>query len=303
VIHQDTEVFVPTYSGELHDINLPSKACQSVRPGIVEMKIMDEERIARLAKECIEAGAGYSPGETVYEWFEKAKGVLGERHVSWASCNVFRLVRDACNPPFPVNPRGSEGEDFAGSHAGAQADEEGERYFCTFRRGFLAGAEAEMSKEVFDLERRNPAYSWRVVPGRTEPTKRAVAAPLPLIPSDGEDVAEKVHVALYGAPSDRFQPLVSPGGHVSTDYVIDRATGKIVEVAQKGVDPLPLEVTPALPDADLVPVPHKSFSERLTGYRPTLHGQNLGLSRSGPETRSGFGLEGARLANSVPLDL
>jgi hypothetical protein len=300
---QDPQVLVPADLGELHHINLPGEPRQSVSPGIVKVEIMDQELIARLAKECIEAGATYSPGETYFKWAQKAYRALAERDFTRASGEVFCFMRDTRNASVEVYPRGSEGEDLAGSHASPQADEEGERYFVTFRHWDRSTSEAEVTKYEFDLYRINPTYARGVVAWRTEPAKGGVPAPLPLVPSDGEDVGEQVDVTLDAAPTYHLKAGITPLGQGATVYVYQGKTHDGREVTYQSSQPLHLECPTALLGTDLIPVPLKSFSERLTGYRPTLHSQNLGLSRSRPEGRGGFSLEGARLANSVPRDL
>jgi len=269
----------------------------------MKVEIMDQELIARLAKQCIEAGAGYSPGETVSEWYEKAQGVLGERNVPWPAGEVFRFMRDTRHASVEVNPRGSEGEDLASSHAGAETNEPRQRYFVTFREGDGSTTETEVPKDAFDLYRVDPPRPSWIISWRTEPAKGAVSAPLPLVPSDGEDVAKEVDVPLDTSLCHDFQSEVAPLREVTALYCDQWELRDGVIVAKEGVDTLYLEPAALLGRADLIPVPLKSFSERLTGYRPTLHGQNLGLSLSTPETRSGLGLEHARLANSIAVDV
>jgi hypothetical protein len=210
---------------------------------------------------------------------------------------------DTRNATVGVNPRGSEGEDFSSSHASPQADDPGQRYFLTLGEWGYTCPETEVTKEVFDLHRTDPALASGVFSRRTEPAERAVPAPLPLVPSDGEDVGQEVGVALNAALADDLEARISPLGERIRAYLCEVEGGELGEVSKESVDALYLECPSALPRADLIPVSNKSFAERLSGYRPTLHRQNLGLLRGGPSVAGSLGLEGARLANSVPRDL
>ena len=303
MLHEYPKVFVARDARELHHVNLPGEPRESVGSGIVKVQVMDEQLIARLAKECVEAGAGYCPGESVLEWHEKAQSVLGKRYGPGPSGDVLGLMRNVRLATMGVYPRGSEGEDLSGSHASAQADEEGVAYFRALSDWWHSDQVAEMPKQPANLSGVDAAMARWVIARRTEPAKGSVSAPLPLIPSDSEDVGQEVDVSLHGPLSNASQTIVPPHREIVSSYINEWFRGEFGVAAQKAFNALPLEVPPALPDADLIPVPDKSLAERLTGYRPTLHRENLGLLRGGPGVAGSLGLEGARLANSVPSDL
>jgi hypothetical protein len=289
--------------GKLHHIDFAGEPGERISSRVVKMQIADEQGVPSLAEQGVEAGTADRPSEALVEWLEESQRMAAEGYIARTTRQVFSLMGYAGHAPFPVYPRGSEGEDFAGTHSSAEADEESEGHFATLGPWPFPRSEPEVAQESPDFVGMYDALAGWVISGGAEATEGTVLAPLPLVSSDGEDVAKEVHVALDAALRDYLETGIPPLGEVLSVYGRKVTFDEFCEVAQKCANAFGLKGSTLLRDADFVPVANKSFSERLTGYRPTLHRQNLGLLCSGPLLTGALSLEGARLANSVPRDL